>query len=133
MPIENPKKWLSFWKWILVALAFLLLLSLALATRALKQLPRNYPLPYGRDLASAMRHRRPPGSPRITEVSGWMTFDYLNRVFQMPPEYLSQKLGISDKTYPRLSIDQYAKKYKLSEPPVLFSVQQAIREYMAQR
>ncbi len=37
-----------------------------------------------------------------------MTFDYVNHLFTLPPQYLETTLGITDGRYPRLTIEEYA-------------------------
>jgi hypothetical protein len=81
-------------------------------------------------LASPRRMRTmlqtaPP--PTISEVSAWMTFEYLNRVFKLPPDTLKSALGITDPRYPRLSIHRWAVASGQDEALALERVKQAIR------
>ncbi len=42
------------------------------------------------------------------QISNWMTFNYINKVFNLPPDYLKTQLSITDSRYPRLSIEDAA-------------------------
>ena len=67
--------------------------------------------------------------PDIASVSDWMTFDYLDQVFKLPPTYLKDTLNIADARYPRLSIRRYAGTAKLNDSVTVLRVQAAIRNY----
>jgi hypothetical protein len=58
-----------------------------------------------------------------------MTFDYINRAFALPEQYLQASLNISDSRYPRLTIAEYAQDAKASPVATLMSVQEAISSY----
>ena len=45
-------------------------------------------------------------------IEPWMTFDYINHIFGLPKDYLSSNLQISNKHYPNLSINKYAREKK---------------------
>jgi hypothetical protein len=74
------------------------------------------------------RHSRTrPASLPLADIQPWMTFDYLNHVFNLPPEYLRQSLNISDPAYPRLQIGHYTREKKIDTTVFLNAVRQAIR------
>ena len=78
-------------------------------------------------------HRREPwGVNDLSRVQGWLTFDYLNFVFRLPPTYLESKLPASDNRYPNISIDHYADRHALGHPQFLVIVKSAIRDYLLQ-
>ncbi|MBM3271735.1 hypothetical protein FJY94_00390 [Candidatus Kaiserbacteria bacterium] len=56
----------------------------------------------------------------------WMTFEYVNRIFALPPEYLRKVLGIDDTRYPRMSVASYAKHTGLSPEAVIDRIADAI-------
>ncbi len=65
-----------------------------------------------------------------TEASStqtWMTFEYINRVFNLPQSYLQTTLSITDNRYPRLTINSYAQSIHASQSDILFKTQNAIR------
>jgi len=63
-------------------------------------------------------------------IRSWMTFDYVNKLFKLPADYLSGQLVISDTHYPNISIRTYAKNSHLNESVVLGEVEQDVRSYM---
>ena len=81
--------------------------------------------------ARVARHRA--ARERLLEnpeaIESWMTFDYLDKIFSMPPEYLKSKLSISDSQYPRMTIHSYAKKEDIAENEFLASVRKAVRSF----
>ena len=68
-------------------------------------------------------------SADASSTQAWMTFDYINRAFALPAQYLQVSLNISDSRYPRLTIAQYAQDAKASPVATLISVQEAIGSY----
>jgi len=68
-------------------------------------------------------------SANASSTQSWMTFDYINRAFALPPTYLETAIGITDSRYPRLTISGYAKDAGLSDAAALAKVQDAIRGY----
>jgi hypothetical protein len=54
------------------------------------------------------RHPVPLTASDVGLIRPWMTFDYLDRTFNLPPAYLEKALSITDPSYPRLSIQAYA-------------------------
>lgn len=41
-------------------------------------------------------------------IQPWMTFDYIDFAYKLPPTYIQSDLGITNPQYPRISIEQYA-------------------------
>ena len=65
----------------------------------------------------------------VEKIQSWMTFDYLNFVFQLPPAYLKDSLKINDTTYPNLQLNNYANKVHISSAQFIKNVQSAILNY----
>lgn len=90
---------------------------------------------YLRGLLVPPRHLRqfsssvPLAAPTVDTIESWMTFDYLNRVFHLPPTYLAGRLSIQDPRYPRMSINRFARDTNAAVLTAVKEVQQAIREY----
>ena len=55
-------------------------------------------------------------------IEDWMTFNYLNHVFDLPPIYLENILQIQDVRYPNISIRQYAESRHLDDATFLAQV-----------
>ncbi len=65
----------------------------------------------------------------IDTIQPWMTFNYLNVVFNMPASYLQNGLGIIDPSYPNIRIDTYIKRHKLNSTVFFTGVKQVITSY----
>lgn len=63
------------------------------------------------------------------EIESWMTFDFLNKAFGLPPEYLKNQLDISDKKYPHLTVDNLAKNTGENSGAVLSKVKKLIEDF----
>jgi hypothetical protein len=58
----------------------------------------------------------------VNAIQPWMTFNYLNVVFNLPVQYLQTTLSITDPHYPNIRIGSY-----------LQDTQQAITHYMTKQ
>lgn len=65
----------------------------------------------------------------VATIMPWMTFNYLNVVFKLPPLYLQNALAITDSHYPNLRIDTYTKEHRLNSVFFLQNLQKAITSY----
>lgn len=66
-------------------------------------------------------------SPRISQ---WMTFDYINKVFNLPNEYLKIELNINDTSYPFITVKHYSIKENLDINVVVKKIQEIIISYL---
>ena len=65
--------------------------------------------------------------PTIETIQPWMTFDYLNRTFRLPADYLKTHVPVSATDYPNLSINRYVKANHLDLAQTLNAVKTALR------
>lgn len=78
--------------------------------------------------------RRHPTRPNFigpilpSQIQDWMTFEYLNTVFDLPPEYLKISLHITDPAYPRLSLRAFARRAHFSTAAVVESVRRSVSQ-----
>ncbi len=56
----------------------------------------------------------------------WMTFDYVNRIFGLPPDFLKTAFSIEDPSYPKLTLSGYAAERGFDEKEFLAAVQAAV-------
>jgi len=63
-------------------------------------------------------------------IQSWMTFDYLNKAFNLPPDYLKTSLAINNPQYPLLTINHYSHLQATSTAEILSLVQKAIANYL---
>jgi hypothetical protein len=82
---------------------------------------------------SLMRHGffGPPHYKAISVdgIKGWMTFDFVNKSFHLPPDYLKKELDITDKKYPNVTIDHGAKNIKENPSILVEEIKNLIRNY----
>jgi hypothetical protein len=119
---------------ITIAIAAVILVVLCiLLVREYRHLRRlDYVAAHG-SLFSALRAHGPVGASDASSVATWMTFDYIDHLFALPPQYLQTQLAITDSRYPRLTIAEYAEDTHLGQSAFLTHVQDAIRAYFAQK
>jgi hypothetical protein len=83
-------------------------------------------------VSQLLAHHAPlPVDEAATVVRSWMTFQYLNKIFGLPPDYLQTHLQISSASYPRLTISSYAKSANLDEATFIGQVDTAIENFVA--
>ena len=68
-----------------------------------------------------------PGDTQV--ITSWMTFEYINHIFSLPPEYLRNTLLLQDIRYPRISLMQYAQLNHMSPDTFTVQVQTAVKNY----
>lgn len=62
-------------------------------------------------------------------IRPWMTFDYVNRLFHLPPMYLKETLQIRDLNYPNISIRRYANTQEMISGMAIDRIANAIRTF----
>ena len=109
----------------LILIVIICILSWIYVIVNVRELKNNAYIP----LKSYINYHRPP--VLIEDISPWMTFDYINKMFNLPPEYLKQTLNINDKRYPVITISQYSRKEKIKTNLAITNVQDAVKSYLA--
>lgn len=71
-------------------------------------------------------------SADIDLIRGWMTFRYINMVFKLPSNYLSDVLHIDDARYPNSIVYNTARRAGESEKVYVEKVKNAVRQYYIQ-
>ncbi len=84
------------------------------------------------EMSQLLAHHAPlPTSDAGTVVRSWMTFQYLNKIFALPTDYLKTQLQISSASYPRLTISSYVKTANFNEATFISRVDAAIENFVA--
>jgi amino acid permease len=81
-------------------------------------------------LSTLLKNHGPVTANDITVIRSWMTFDYINKLFNIPPDYLKNTLSISDPSYPQLSLYGYANHQHLNITIVMSDVESSTRNYL---
>ena len=76
--------------------------------------------------------QKPVPLSNVNLIAEWMTFGYVNKSFNLPPDYLKTKLGISDSTYPNVTISKITKGQGLSTNVYLETIKNAVGDYLGQ-
>ncbi len=121
---------------LILALGFLLVATaylFAAEFRALRTSGVLVPVHRPREILRAVRPQAGTAAapPNVDLLQSWMTFDYVNKVFGAPPQYLKGRLGITDGRYPALSFARYARRNHLQVNDVLDQVKAALKEFVA--
>ena len=68
-----------------------------------------------------------------SQIQPWLTFDYINKIFNLPSDYLKTNLNIKDSKYPKISIKKYIKDNKLNEYSFINEVRDNVIKYFNQK
>lgn len=63
-------------------------------------------------------------------IESWMTFKYINFIFKIHPNYISEKLEIKDDKYPNITIWKYIKKNRLDANETLTKIKKIVSEFL---
>ena len=64
-----------------------------------------------------------------SDIQPWMTFQYIDFIFKLPPNYLQDSLVITDPRYPNVQIARYARMHGLVLQTFLKKVQTTVAGY----
>lgn len=70
-----------------------------------------------------------PAPQSTLQLESWMTFNYVNFVYDLPPDYLRTTLHITDPRYPNVEIRHYAKRYGIDQNTLMHNIDSAINLY----
>jgi hypothetical protein len=75
--------------------------------------------------------RRQPVAQRLSpdQIRGWMTFRYVNLVFNLPPGYLQSELNIKNGGYPNISLDSLAKGQSFTSAELIAKISAAVKNF----
>lgn len=69
--------------------------------------------------------------PNPSYIEGWMTFGYINRVFNLPSAYLQKQLGILNVKYPNVQLARSAKDNNVDTAAFVTQVRVVVSQYQA--
>ena len=125
---KQTKSYLEIILAILVAILIVLCFFLAQEYHRLRSL--SYMEGHG-PLLATLRAQGPLTVKDVGYIETWMTFDYVNHLFNLPSSYLQTSLGITDPRYPRLTIREYLEHESPGETASsLVAVQNAVSSYL---
>ncbi len=77
--------------------------------------------------ADLLRRHGPLSASDAGMVEPWMTFDYINHIFALPPSCLRDALSVTESGYPRISLMRFAKSRGISSAVAAEEVRDAVR------
>ncbi len=80
--------------------------------------------------ANILNHRGPFTANDVQLIQGWMTFDYVNKIFGLPSNELEMSLNITDVSYPRETLARYAERHRVNTAAFVDEVQNAVRGFL---
>lgn len=132
--IERIHNWLTRHSFVRTAVIFILVFLCAFELDAILRGLRSTYLPD--DLSVRYQHGqmiREQDIEQPSEIQPWMTFQYVNFIFKLPPTYLEGSLGIPASQYPNIQIVRYARMHDLPLNAFLQEVQAKVAEHGAQQ
>jgi hypothetical protein len=98
---EYPKKENSYIKYAIVACTIILVVLGIFAVH-------EYHVLRHAQILSDIHRGVPLTADDVAIIRPWMTFTYINKIFDVPPDYLKNAMSITDPAYPQLSLSGYA-------------------------
>ena len=129
MRMDKKKKKIS--KPLAVVLIIVIFFSLSFSVRQYLRIQRfNIISSYRQEISSKIvQNHGTLNQNNVNLISSWMTFDYINRVFDLPADYLKNSLNISDIQYPRIPISKYVKNHNLDANQFVTQVKNTVTDY----
>jgi hypothetical protein len=121
---------MKYLRWILIGLIAILIILLIVLFVQYQSLQRAQLISDHEFLRSQMLERHAPlPASEANVIRSWMTFDYINKIFGLSPDYLKTQLSISDSRYPRLTVAAYGGSAGIDQATLLNDIENAIRNY----
>lgn len=123
----------TYIKIVLTLLAIILIVLLAAFLKEYGDLKKLEIVSPRDAFMNTVDHHSPFTARDTALIQGWMTFDYVNKIFGLPAGYLKTNLGISDVHYPRDVIFKYAEENGLSVSAMVAKVQNAVSQFLTNK
>lgn len=81
-------------------------------------------------ISSIVRNHGPLTASDTVIIRPWMTFDYVNRIFNLPADYLKASFAITDPHYPQLSLGSFAHAAAINSNAFATDVASSVRAYL---
>lgn len=66
----------------------------------------------------------------VSKIQNWMTFDYINRSFSLPQDYLKNEFNITDIKYPRITLTKEALNKKENIDIFSAEIKNVVQKYI---
>lgn len=81
-------------------------------------------------LDNVLKRHGPPTASDVDVLRSWMTFAYINQLFDVPSAYLKDEVPVNDARYPQISIGSYARENNMNVNAFLGTVENALKAYL---
>jgi hypothetical protein len=115
---------------LIIIVALVVLALSALLVQQYRRVRQAEHLAAHHSLLAALHAKGPITASDVALIQPWMTFDYVNHLFALPPSYLQTSLDIRDARYPRLTVAEEAEDVHAAVPSVLLQTQNYVRAYL---
>jgi hypothetical protein len=82
-----------------------------------------------RDGGNLRSHQAQVAIVKTNQIERWMTFDYINRSFRLPSDYLKNELLITSVKYPRVTLGRVASAQGVQTDEFVERVKHSIEHY----
>lgn len=128
MPTNNSKT-SHYIEYAIVALTIAFLILGFFLVREYRSIARSNVL-QARELrfSALLKGRGALTANDVNIIQPWMTFDYVNKIFALPTDYLKTALTITDSRYPKMTITGYIRTNRLNLNTFLSQLKQTISD-----
>lgn len=132
--LENPlKKASSLESFLIIAAIALLMVFSSLLIRSVQLAHKTGVFEKHTPISELLLKNKETNRTSVADVDYidvWMTFQYINFVFDIPENYLKDTFRIEDPHYPNLPIGRYVRSRNLDKNVLLEEIKGKVREYM---
>jgi hypothetical protein len=130
MPPKKPEDERRLIDWFIAGFGVLLAVLLFFFVRQYQVLRREKIISARESwITNALKNHH--GTNDTDLISSWMTFGYVNHLFNLPADYLKTQVSVADPTYPNLTINKFSREAQRNASSVVFEIQNAVRQYLA--
>lgn len=121
-------------KYILIVFGIALIALFVFLFREYQYLKRAQIINMRESFFTNLIHKQGPLTANNADlIRSWMTFDYVNKTFNLPADYLKAQFKISNTHYPLISISGYARSQNINSNTFLNSVIESVQKYLTTR
>lgn len=118
-------------KIVIAVLVALLIILCGLLVRAYSILKKEHLINLSElSLSAFVTKHGPLTANEVGVIRPWMTFDYVNRTFGLPADFLKTTFGVADPAYPKLTLSYYATEEGFNQMDFLNAIRVAVAHYL---
>lgn len=118
---------------LLISIAFIILINILLVQRDVIRMQRFSAIRAYTSQLIQKRNHGPLSAQDANLIRSWMTFDYVNKLFNLPSNYISTHLKIPTNRYPRETLANYAKQNRIDPKIFVTETENIVRAYLVNK